>query len=581
MQRQKMLKRENQETTARTHDKTDEEQIGSFAKPTASNSIVRMQQTVGNRSMQRMIANGQLFSPAKPRVHTLANTQAKNQLQARRSPNAGEHSDEGGGGTELTIQRKTDSVIQRGWFDDATDWVSDTAGDAADWVSDTAGDAADWVSDTAGDAADWVSDTAGDAADWVSDTAGDAADWVSDTASDAADWVSDTAGEAWEGIQSVGGEIWDRVSGGANAAWDALSDTAKAAWDGVVSAAQAVGGLADDAWERLKSLGEAAWLRLSAAGAAVWQGIRRFGDRAWDIISDIGIALWEKLCFYGDVLWSFVSNIPTRLWRLVIDAWDGVKGLASWLADGFTGFMSWLGSGLAGAASWAIDFLSNPSLEKLAQAVKQFVSWLGDGAIGALGWVWDGIKGGAQWALTVALHLLELLGLGEALSALWGTIFHLRPLMDSEIAASSSIHGAGQIPYGQIWVDEGSVFTKVNGGRAVTTMHILHVARPGAMSGDLAVHELTHVAQYQSAGAIYMAQAVHAQIAGSQYDYGDLTGKHFSDLDREAQAELCQDYYILGGDKAPATKSKTTLGGTTNTVAQFRPLIAEMRAGQY
>ncbi len=349
----------------------------------------------------------------------------------------------------------------------------------------------------------------------------------------------------------------------------------------MVHAAQAVGGLASDAWEGLKSLGEAAWRQLSAAGAAVWRGIKWFGSRAWDAIRTVGVFLWEKLCFYGDTLWTFISNIPIRLWRLIVDAWDGITGMASWLADGFSGFLRWLGSGLVGAASWAIDFLSNPSLDKLGDAVKRFVGWLGDGAIGALGWLWDGITGGVQWALTVALHLLELLGVGEALSALWGTIFHLRPLMDSEINASGSIHGAGQIPYNMIWVDEGSVFTKVNGGRAVTTMHILHVAHPGAMSNDLAVHELTHVAQYENTGAIYMAQAIHAQIAGSQYDYGDLTGKHFSDLDREAQAELCQDYYLVGGDKALPTATKTTLGGTVNTVAKMRPLIAEMRAGQY
>ncbi|KXK12661.1 MAG: hypothetical protein UZ15_CFX003003474 [Chloroflexi bacterium OLB15] len=348
-----------------------------------------------------------------------------------------------------------------------------------------------------------------------------------------------------------------------------------------MQAAQAVGGLANDAWEGLKSLGEAAWRQLSAAGAAVWRGIKWFGSKAWEAIRAVGVFLWEKLCFYGDTLWTFISNIPIRLWRLIVDVWDGIKGLASWLADGFTGFLSWLGGGLAGAASWAIDFLSNPSLEKLGEAVKRFVSWLGDGAIGALGWLWDGIKGGVQWALTVALHILELLGVGEALSALWGTIFHLRPLMDSEINASGSIHGAGQIPYSLIWVDEGSVFTKVNGGRAVTTMHILHIARPGPMSNDLAVHELTHVAQYEKVGAIYMAQAVHAQIAGSQYDYGDLTGKHFSELDREAQAELCQDYYLIGGDGAPDTATKTTLGGSVNTAAKMRPLIAEMRAGQY
>jgi hypothetical protein len=67
----------------------------------------------------------------------------------------------------------------------------------------------------------------------------------------------------------------------------------------------------------------------------------------------------------------------------------------------------------------------------------------------------------------------------------------------------------------------------------------------------------------------------------SKYDYGDLTGKHFSDLDREAQAELCEDYYKIGGDSALAGTTRTTRGGTVNTVEMMRPLIAEMRGGAF
>jgi hypothetical protein len=409
---------------------------------------------------------------------------------------------------------------------------------------------------------------------------------VREGASDAWTAATEGASSAWQSVKSFAGEVWDGISGGVSGAWDALSDRAQAAWEGVVSAAQTVGGLASDAWEGLKSLGEEAWRQLSAAGQAVWEGIKWFGSKAWEVIKTVGVFVWEKLCFYGTVLWSFISNIPIRLWRLIVDAWEGITGILSWLGAGAAGFLSWLGSGLVGAAQWVMDFLADPSLDKLGEAVKRFVSWLGDGAMGALGWLWDGIKRGAMWALQVALHLFELLGLGEFLSAIWGTIFHLRPLTGGEIAASSSIHN-GQVPYGMVWVDEGSLVTtlanKYGGGTtlAVTTMHILHIPNKGEMPGDLAVHELTHVIQYEHAGAIYMAQAIHAQIAGSKYDYGDLTGKHFSDLDREAQAELCDNYYSMGGDSAPAGTTKTTRGGTVNTVEKIRLLIAEMRAGQF
>src|SRR5262249_25494586 len=151
-----------------------------------------------------------------------------------------------------------------------------------------------------------------------------------------------------------------------------------------------------------------------------------------------------------------------------------------------------------------------------------------------------------------------------------------------EKGASQSVHASGQVPYNLVWVDEGSLVTtianKFGGGTtlAVTTMHILHVPKPGEMPGDLAVHELTHVIQYEKIGAIYMAQAIHAQVAGSKYELGDLTGKHFSDLDREAQAELCGEYYKAGGDGARAGTVMISRGGTRNSIENVRLLIAEM-----
>lgn len=504
-------------------------------------NVMQLQRTIGNRATQRLLI--------------------------QRSP---------------AITQGNPGTIQRGWFDDVVDTVSDTASGAWDAVSDTASDVAGAVADTASDAWDTVSDTASDAWDTVSDTASDA--W--DTASDAWDTVTDAAGEAYDTVTSYAGEVWDSVAGAAGVAWDTLSDSAKAAWEGVVNAAEAVGGLAQDAWAGLISLGESAWNWLANAGREVWDAIRWFGSKAWNFIKDVGIFVWEKICFYGDLLWSFISNIPSRLWRLIVDAWDAIVGVMSWLGEGAAGFAKWLSEGLAGAADWAIEFLSDPSLDGLGRGVKRFLSWALDGGMGALGWLWDGIKGGAEWALTVALHLLELLGLGEALSAMWGTIFDLRPLDSSETAAGESILGS-LVPYDLVWVDEGSLITtianKFGPGRtlAVTTMHLIHYPGKGSMPGDLAVHELTHVAQYEQIGAIYMAQALHAQMAGSKYELGDLNLVNFSDLDREAQAELAGEYYKHGGDGAPEERIVTTRGGTKNTMGRMRELINQMRAGNF
>lgn len=520
------------------------------AAPARENAYLAMHRTIGNQAMQRMLA--------------------------QRSPAARER------------------VIQRGLLDDAWDAATDFASDAADTVSDTASSAWDTVTETAGAVGEAVSETAGNAWDRVTETAGAVGEAVSDTAGSAWNRVTGAAGrlldragervnDIWQGVQGVAGRIWE----GAGRVWEAASESTRQLFTRVVEAAQRVGGIAQNVLARLANAGEAVLTRILEGGAAALRLLQRVGGLALDVLERVGQTLFEKAMFYADVFWSFISNIPDRLWRLVIDGWEGLQGMASWLGAGFSGLLDWLRSGLSGAADWAIAFIQSPSLDALADGVRRFLRQVGSGAMGALRWVWDGISSGAMWALRVALHLLELLGLGEFLSALWGTIFHLRPLDASEIGASSAVHGGGQVPYNIVWVDEGSLVARISnaftGGRteAVTTMHILHLPHAGVMSGELAVHELTHVAQYEKVGGIYMAQAVHAQIAGSQYDYGNLTGKHFRELDREAQAELCGDYYKVGGDGADATRTHRSRGGSVNSIGTIRALISEMRGGAY
>ena len=86
------------------------------------------------------------------------------------------------------------------------------------------------------------------------------------------------------------------------------------------------------------------------------------------------------------------------------------------------------------------------------------------------------------------------------------------------------------------------------------------------------MHELTHVGQYTMAGAAYMAQALHAQLAGEGYDYtrrdGSLAasiaaGRGFLDFNREQQAQLCKDYFdVRSGGTA-------RYGGTLPDLEQF------------
>jgi hypothetical protein len=434
----------------------------------------------------------------------------------------------------------------------------------------------------------------GDAWDTVTDTAGDAADWVGDTASDAADWIGDTASDIGSGLSS---------------AWSAATTY--------------LGGAAASLWSGLQSLGNDVLSWLSSAGSAVWDAILWFGDIAWDIITEIGTFLWEKLSILGTNIWSFITNIPSRFWRIVVHSWDaitgilgwmwdglsaaaghiwdGIVGFFSWIGDGIMGGLSWIGEGISNGFSWAIDFISNPSLSKLWDGlvgtldwvwdgISGFAEWGWDGVVGAVTWAWEGIKGfaswiwdgvigGLEWAGRLLLYVLDLIGLMEGLQILWGLIFRMRHLTGVEIAASLQVHPAGMIPYHLVWVDEGSLVAYIagyfsgGGYRAVTTGHVLHV-EPGEDIATM-VHELSHVAQYEHAGSVYMAEAIHAQAFGQGYNYmnsdGTFKHEHFNEFNREQQASICEDYY----------KSLNGLSGGRASSTRLQPLINEMRSGKF
>lgn len=68
------------------------------------------------------------------------------------------------------------------------------------------------------------------------------------------------------------------------------------------------------------------------------------------------------------------------------------------------------------------------------------------------------------------------------------------------------------------------------------------------------VHELVHVWQFQNLGSIYIGRALQAQISRDKYDYGGpenlfkqmILGKKLLDFNFEQQAEIVEDFYVLG-----------------------------------
>ncbi|MDW8850064.1 DUF4157 domain-containing protein [Flavobacterium sp. MMLR14_040] len=448
----------------------------------------------------------------------------------------------------------------------------------------------------------------GDAWDSATDTVSDGWDAATGAVSDAASSVADTVSEGWDAATGAVSDAASSVASGLSSAWDTattfLGDTASAAWEG------------------MKSLGSDALDWLSGAASYVWDGIKWFGNQAWDIIKVIGTFLWDKLCLLGNNVWSFISNIPSRLWRIIVHGWDGITGILGWAWDGLSGaaghlwqgvkgVFGWLGGGLMGAANWlldgvvagydwAVDFVNAPSLSKLwnaltgtlgwvSKGISGFAQWGWDGVVGAAiwawqgikgfaSWIWDGVLGGLTWAGKLLLYIIDLLGIFEILQLLWGLIFRMRKLTDVEINASLQVHPAGMIPYDLVYVDEGSLVAFISGYfsgggyRAVTTAHIIHAA-PGEDTATM-VHELSHVAQYEHAGSVYMAQAIHAQAFGEGYNYTNTDGtfkhQHFNEFNREQQASICEDYYkALNG------------GGGRASAGALQPFVNEMRAGKF
>jgi hypothetical protein len=154
----------------------------------------------------------------------------------------------------------------------------------------------------------------------------------------------------------------------------------------------------------------------------------------------------------------------------------------------------------------------------------------------------------------------------------------LRHLTGSEESASRAVHGSSLINYSAVRVIPASYFTKLSQMRAFVTANVIHYPND-AVHLDTCCHELTHVAQYQAIGLIYIPEAIHAQHTGG-YTYGNLAtarqqGKTYRDFNREQQAQIAGDFYrvsVMG--QAPSSSGS---GG----VADYTHFITQMRSGSY
>lgn len=176
----------------------------------------------------------------------------------------------------------------------------------------------------------------------------------------------------------------------------------------------------------------------------------------------------------------------------------------------------------------------------------------------------------------VIAKIFDFCSFPEFIDRLWQVIkLNTRSLTAIEEKKARSIFG-NKIDYSKVNIDEASFLAwlgaklKRRSGMGITTFHTINFNRKlntAAGSSDMKwlIHELTHVAQMEHTGSRYLVEAFHAQ-ASAGYEYRAGEKKHFREYNREQQACIVADYYIVRCSGA--------------STAAYDSYIAELRAGE-
>lgn len=313
-------------------------------------------------------------------------------------------------------------------------------------------------------------------------------------------WLERAAAATWGGIKTVGGAIGaagvtvGRAVGTAGVAVGRAVGTAGSAvgrsiWSGLKAFGRGVASVGGAIWTGIKATGRA----IATAAGAVWTGLTWVGRQLWDKVTGIVLRIGHWL-----------DRLPARVGRLLLGLWEGVKSIKPWS-------LAWWKS-LGDASTWG-----------------DFLKWIGARLV----------------------DLVELMGFGEAYETVMDFLkFNTRSLTANEVRKASAIFGSS-INFPLVRVDHRAVIGPAFSGRDYTSFHTINSW--GDSGEHVLMHELTHVWQYEQVGAIYMPQALHAQLFGDGYDYGGSTGlrtrqaagKGFGDLNREQQGQLVQDFSMM------------------------------------
>jgi hypothetical protein len=199
------------------------------------------------------------------------------------------------------------------------------------------------------------------------------------------------------------------------------------------------------------------------------------------------------------------------------------------------------------------------------------------GRVRRLGRALQGQRSRRRQLHTLACALFDLAGGPELAQAVMHLGMHTSRLTAAETAALVSVFGPQALRYQDIRIAQGGILNTVfrhNGGRAFATWHTIHLPTNGRQNLALLVHEVTHVFQYERVGSAYIGEALAAQRRQGMacYQYGGPaglqsclhSGERYQDFNREAQAQIAQDYF--------------TRQATGKDVTAYETYIAELRA---
>ncbi len=168
------------------------------------------------------------------------------------------------------------------------------------------------------------------------------------------------------------------------------------------------------------------------------------------------------------------------------------------------------------------------------------------------------LRGAGGWITILLFRLLDLGGVLEAVELLLRACTVATSLTPSETVLMQSVLGRTAVRYSAVRICTAGIMRpilRLNGGRAFTIAHTICMPERGPHCRQevaILLHEMVHVLQYEWAGGAYIAEAIRAQQTEG-YGYGgaqglctgSLCGKRYLDYNREQQAQIVQDYFVL------------------------------------